>query len=1224
MLNNTFDGPAFLTWSRGQGTFGVGGPLPNYWIESQHALQVKIMNRLRDLGMYGILPGFQGNVPQEMPEIFPHANTSNGWLDALDPLFDTIGHGVGTAMQAEFGPGSFVEADGWFALETGPWLSSDSTSVAALGDGADAAEEAGCFFGRVDQDGHPIPFIIPSEEEAFTRASSVFASLVAAKPDATWVYQGYPWFRVYSQGAKCNQTALRLFVKGFTDAIPKDRLLVLDLVADSPGRALWRYPADPVIGPFARNASLIWCALNNWGGAVHIGGDISYVLNETRAAMATPNVNGVGLTPEGIDNSPAYFSLVLDSAWTEQPTARDWLQEWGAGRCGAANIKAAAEAYDLLFQTVYRPGKPYLWCCSNPVFCPTVHPGEAPAKPDYNVTLLRKALELMVEAAPSCPGSGFHYDLVDVAREWLSMSPCLAAFDKIDKTAPAPELTAQVEALLEVGRDADDMMATDEGFLLGKWLKSSREVSDWDGSGGSLADFYEWNSRVQITTWAGGYSRREWSGMVKEYYAGRVKVWLNNTLAASAASAAAADTNSATTSTYRAVQGFDCNFQDIARHKSECAGKSTAACIAILERLCDADAACIGFNSPGDILKKGCSGWEAAPHSTMFFKPGHVPPNLPPPPTSSCVDGFCSTRVVNGTHNGTTCGGACPAPPKPPPLASQLADFASRWQNETWTEAALPSKPVGDAVAMAKKLLAKYKSDDGTGAKIDRAAVVARHDVMFEHPDGVDASETLFDVLTVGNGQFGFTADLTGLQSLNNSYHRPRFPLYTMSNWGWHTPDPALVGATKQKAFLASGETNYVYENVSINSSDTRPGKGNRTVPYQFNCDKYNDPALCQWWMNFPARVDLGQLSFVLAEPPHGPNRTEQPTGDFRFIDLAEISSSRQKLDMYTGALHSNWSHTDARTSAVSQVRVLTAVDSETDSVLTRFTAPASMPLAVQLAFCTVSRGGYACDWSKASQLSPHTTTVLKNASGRLDLGRKNGEHDSYSVSCTYNGAPGLVAVQTSEHAFAIHRPSTGSSGDSVTVDVVCRYQLGCCVGTAPPVPEGDLMTKAVPSFETALSNSEASYKSFWEDGAFVDISGATSDPRAFELERRTVQSLYLMRSQEAGAMPPQESGLLYNSWTGKHHSEVSCSSSRCVFVSEASKRSFSGRCATGIRRGCHYGVGRSSWRAATSGFWSDKKTRRPTRRARGTVARAGARCSASRTYTAWGKANGP
>ena len=72
ILNNTFNGPAFLTWSRGQGSFGVGGPLPNYWIEAQHALQVQIMARLRSLGMYGIVPGFQGNVPKEMHSLFPH------------------------------------------------------------------------------------------------------------------------------------------------------------------------------------------------------------------------------------------------------------------------------------------------------------------------------------------------------------------------------------------------------------------------------------------------------------------------------------------------------------------------------------------------------------------------------------------------------------------------------------------------------------------------------------------------------------------------------------------------------------------------------------------------------------------------------------------------------------------------------------------------------------------------------------------------------------------------------------------------------------------------------------------------------------------------------------------------------------------------------------------------------------------------------------------------
>ena len=44
------------------------------------------MDRLRLLGMEGILPGFQGNVPMAMHELFPDANTSGGWLDATGRL----------------------------------------------------------------------------------------------------------------------------------------------------------------------------------------------------------------------------------------------------------------------------------------------------------------------------------------------------------------------------------------------------------------------------------------------------------------------------------------------------------------------------------------------------------------------------------------------------------------------------------------------------------------------------------------------------------------------------------------------------------------------------------------------------------------------------------------------------------------------------------------------------------------------------------------------------------------------------------------------------------------------------------------------------------------------------------------------------------------------------------------------------------------------------------
>ena len=45
--------------------------------------------------------------------------------------------------------------------------------------------------------------------------------------------------------------------------------------------------------------------------------------------------------------------------------------------------------------------------------------------------------------------------------------------------------------------------------------------------------------------------------------------------------------------------------------------------------------------------------------------------------------------------------------------------------------------------------------------------------------------------LTVGNGVIGFNADLTGFQTLNETYKM--FPLTTLSDWGWHS-SPFLAG----------------------------------------------------------------------------------------------------------------------------------------------------------------------------------------------------------------------------------------------------------------------------------------------------------------------------------------------------------------------------------------------------------------------------------------------
>ena len=99
-----------------------------------------------------------------------------------------------------------------------------------------------------------------------------------------------------------------------------------------------------------------------------------------------------------------------------------------------------------------------LGCAFQPKFCPTVHPGDVPDLPGYNVSLLRAALELMVEASAECTGRAFLYDLVDVAREWLSMSPCIDAWHNISChdagscTADPALLAREVQAFADVNK----------------------------------------------------------------------------------------------------------------------------------------------------------------------------------------------------------------------------------------------------------------------------------------------------------------------------------------------------------------------------------------------------------------------------------------------------------------------------------------------------------------------------------------------------------------------------------------------------------------------------------------------------------------------------------------------------------------------------------------------------------------------------------------------------
>ena len=116
---------------------------------------------------------------------------------------------------------------------------------------------------------------------------------------------------------------------------------------------------------------------------------------------------------------------------------------------------------------------------------------------------------------------------------------------------------------VQVLHDLDKLLATDSAFLLGPWLAAARKlggnatVCTDTAIGEKLSkctDFMEWNARAQITTWhptdsptsptpptegtrpawpgrINDYARKQWSGLVGDYYAARVQLYLEQGLA---------------------------------------------------------------------------------------------------------------------------------------------------------------------------------------------------------------------------------------------------------------------------------------------------------------------------------------------------------------------------------------------------------------------------------------------------------------------------------------------------------------------------------------------------------------------------------------------------------------------------------------------------------------------------------------------------------------------
>ncbi|WPQ65006.1 hypothetical protein SIO70_09090 [Chitinophaga sancti] len=339
---------------------------------------------------------------------------------------------------------------------------------------------------------------------------------------------------------------------------------------------------------------------------------------------------------------------------------------------------------------------------------------------------------------------------------------------------------------------------------------------------------------------------------------------------------------------------------------------------------------------------------------------------------------------------------------------------------------------------------------------INRQALVERHNVTLHQADTLAA-------LTLGNGNFAFTVDVTGLQTFPEAYSKG-IPLGTQSGWGWHS-FPNSEGYKIDDA----------YQPYHLHGRDIT-----------YTVQKKNTPAVDYFRQNVH-RLQLGNIGFQILK------RNGQPA------TLDDIQQVDQVLDLWNGEVRS------AFTVEGVPVKVRTVVHPQKDLLSIKIISPlvkqGRLKIRIRLPYPTGEFADAGTDYQHPDR---HQSSVIKPG---LIIHELDSTHYYLNYSPINTSSPHL-------HEYLL------TPDEEITVEFSPRE------------------AQDLPSFAQTEKDSRQYWQAFWKRGGAVDFNGST-DPRAFELERRVVLSQYLMAVQCAGYMPPQETGLTYNSWYGKPHLEM-------------------------------------------------------------------------------------
>lgn len=335
---------------------------------------------------------------------------------------------------------------------------------------------------------------------------------------------------------------------------------------------------------------------------------------------------------------------------------------------------------------------------------------------------------------------------------------------------------------------------------------------------------------------------------------------------------------------------------------------------------------------------------------------------------------------------------------------------------------------------------------------INREALVKRHNIKISQFDSLTS-------LSLGNGDFIFTADATGLQTFPEIY-KNGLPLGTWTNWAWHSC-PNVSGYNFHE---------------TLKDYNLHDRKISYSVPFH---DSGRNQQAAEYFEKNPHRLPMGLVGFEWTKP------------DGSKVTASEIKNINQELHLWEGRLQSNFEVMNM------PVNVTTYSHGEQSLIAVEVHSPLIRKGLLKIKFQFRYPGEQVSDSLKTAQ---HQSLMSGLGPNSAFVQRKI-DSASYVLKIDWNGKGALIETNLHEYTLV-----PGSDQDKFSFSFLYSPEI---------------KFNKLPDFITTNLSSKSSWGRYWQKGGIAEFSECT-DPRAIELERRVILSQYIMKVYCSGSIPQE------------------------------------------------------------------------------------------------------